>query len=81
MPTQVKVIIGKNKVYATYVKTICSEQPYLNEAEMELRIHTAQATAFSYAVTFGSVTLDIVHDNNITNSSDVFAYLDKCHAE
>lgn len=81
MPTQVKVIIGKNTVYATYVKTICSEQPYLNEGEMELRIHTAQATAFSYGLNFGSISVEKVFLPDATCPADIFAYLDKCHAE
>jgi hypothetical protein len=87
MPTQVKVIIGKNKVYATYGKLICFEATY-NGIDTDTQsfqdiVRNAQAIAFAYAVGYsncGTVSVNFVRDNSITNSDDLFDYLEKCHA-
>jgi hypothetical protein len=84
MPTQVKVIIGKNKVYATYIKTICFEATYTgldtDSQEFQDIVRNAQSIAFAYAVNFGTVTLNFVSDDSICNSDDLFDYLEKCAA-
>jgi hypothetical protein len=87
MPTQVKVIIGKNIVYATYVKTICFMQTFKGETgsailgrELQDCIRGAQSAAFSYALTFGTVSVEKIFDDSIRNSDDLLDYLEKCAA-
>jgi hypothetical protein len=80
MATQVKVIISKDYIYATYVKTICFKKFYLNEDEKHEALNEAKSVAFSYADGFGNVLASIViMDYQEMNDNDIFAYLDQCH--
>ena len=77
METKVLVIITDDKVYSTYVETICFVEEYSDEAEQEEAIVRAKCTAFSYACSFGFVYVDtIVIDGKLTND-DIFDYLNK----
>jgi hypothetical protein len=77
MATKVLVIITDDKVYSTYVETICFVEEYSDEAEQEEAIVRAKSSAFSYACSFGFVYVDtIVIDGNLTDD-DIFDYLTK----
>lgn len=77
MATKVLVIITDDKVYSTYVKTICFREGYSDEAEKEGAVIRAKASAFDYACGFGSVYVDtIILDGNLTDD-DIFDYLTK----
>lgn len=86
MSTQVKVIIGQNKVYATYYKTICFTEDFKvpffedesNDDNCE-KIRCAKAAAFNVACGFGSVLLEVVKFEKVLTDDDVFAYLEKSH--
>lgn len=75
MGTQVKVIVTRDKVFATYVETICFEQKFSNEDDKMEAIDRAKVSAFNYAVSFGSVILEIVHLDEIGVSDNIFKYL------
>ena len=49
MATEINVIVAKNKVYATYVKTICFVGEFNGDDEHDdMLITKAQSIAFSY---------------------------------
>ena len=76
MATKVLVIITDDKVYSTYVETICFVQKYSNEAEKDEAVLQAKATAFSYACGFGFVYVNkITLSGNLTDQ-DIFKYLE-----
>ena len=77
MATEINVITTKDKVYATYWKTICYEASYENEEQMWDKINEAKATAFSYACDFGSVMLYSINRPDFKTSADVFEYLER----
>ena len=77
MATKVLVIITDDKVYSTYVETICFVEEYSDEAEQEEAIIRAKSVAFDYACGFGVVYVDtIVLEGKLTNY-DIFDYLNK----
>lgn len=78
--SQIKVIIGANTVYATQYKKICFQQSFANEFEKRDAKHNAQSCAFGYACYEVKAVCDIVENDLIKSSDDVFAYLEKCHA-
>lgn len=80
MATKLNVIITKEKVYGTYCKTICAEQSYTNEDTMWDAINSVRATTFGYGLSHCSVLLNEVKLPEAKNSNDIFAYLDKIHA-
>ena len=75
MGTNVMVIITDNKVYSTYVETICFTAEYSNDLEKEQAIDTAKLTAFNYALSFGSVFVSLVHLAGNLTDNDIFKYL------
>ena len=76
MPNNVLVIITDDKVYATYVKTICFKEHYTNEEQKNDVIKQAQSTAFCYALGFGKVYVNqIVLQGSLTDQ-DIFNYLE-----
>jgi ribonucleotide reductase beta subunit family protein with ferritin-like domain len=75
MATKVLVIITDDKVYSTYVETICFTQKYSNEAERQEAVLKARASAFSYACTFGSVYVDTITLQGSLTDQDIFKYL------
>lgn len=78
MATEINVIVAKNKVYTTYVKTICFVGEFNGDAEHDgFLITRAQSLAFSYGQTFGSVYLRKIEMNVEMNDEDVFNYLGK----
>jgi len=77
MATKVLVIITDDKVYSTYVETICFMEEYSDESGREEATIRAKSSAFSYACTFGFVYVDtIVLEGKLTND-DIFDYLNK----
>lgn len=75
MATKVLVIITDDKVYSTYVETICFVQNYSNEAEKDEAVLQVKARAFSYACTFGFVYVDIITLSGNLTDQDIFNYL------
>jgi hypothetical protein len=76
MATKVLVIITDDKVYSTYVETICFVQKYSNEAEKDEAVLQARATAFSYACTFGYVYVNTITFYRSLTDQDIFKYLE-----
>jgi len=81
MPTRVNVIITENTVYATYVETICFKGSFTNEEEKWEQINKAKISAFSYAITFGNVMVDMVTIFDLMSDDDIFDYLKKIHTK
>ena len=75
MATKVLVIITDDKVYSTYVETICFVQKYSNDAEKDEAVLQAKATAFSYACGFGFVYVDTITLSGNLTDQDIFNYL------
>lgn len=78
MATQVKVISTEDRVYATYVETICFDEEY-EQATIEDVLNRARAVAFSYAVSFGTVQLMQIHRPEFKTKQDIFDYLKSQH--
>ena len=78
MGTSINVIVAKNRVYATYVKTICFVGEFNGESEHDGALITrAQSIAFSYGQNFGNVYLKKIEMNAEMNDQDVFNYLER----
>lgn len=77
---QIKVLIGKNVVYATQYKSIIFKRSFLNYEEFQDVKIQAQSCAFAYAIYEVSAVCSIVTDENLFSTDEaVFAYLEKCH--
>jgi hypothetical protein len=81
MATKVNVIITENTVYATYVETICFKGSFTNEKEKWEQIDKAKISAFSYAISFGNVLLDMITISDLMSDNDIFDYLKKIHTK
>ena len=80
--TQVKVIICKDYIYATYCQTICFKAFYLNEEQKHEQIKEAYYSAYAYATGFSSVTLSSIDMTyQYMKEADIFEYLKQCHSE
>jgi hypothetical protein len=75
--TNILVIITDNKVYATYVKTICFTEQFTDEQEKEEVMQRAKATAFNYALGFGNVYVNQITLQGSLTDQDIFDYLEK----
>lgn len=82
MNTQIKVIICKDYIYATYSQTICFKSFYLNEEQKHEQIKEAYYNAYSYAIGFANVSLSSIDmAYQYMNESDIFEYLKQCHSK
>ena len=77
--TNLFLIIGKNHVFGTYVKTICFKQGFENEGQRDTVINEAKAVIYSYAESFGVVHLQTIHDEVLNDDAKVFEFLEKKH--
>jgi hypothetical protein len=77
MATKINIIRTKDKVYATYVKTICYKESYDNEDEMWDILNNAKATAFNYGLGFGGVILSNIYKPEFETDDDIFEYLER----
>lgn len=78
MATRINVIVAKNRVYATYVKTICFVGEFNGDDEHDdMLITKAQSVAFSYGKSFGNVYLNKIEMNVEMDDQDIFNYLGK----
>ena len=71
------VIITNDKVYATYVKTICFKESFTNEQEREEVTQRAKVTAFNYALNFCNVYVNQINLEGSLTDQDIFDYLEK----
>jgi ribonucleotide reductase beta subunit family protein with ferritin-like domain len=76
MANNILVIITDNKVYATYVKTICFKEHYTNEEQKEKAIKQAQSSAFCYALGFVNVYVKQIFLQGSLTDEDIFNYLE-----
>lgn len=81
MATRVNVIITENTVYATYGETICYKGSFTKQEEKLEQISYAKISAFSYAVTFGMVMVDMFTDFDLKSDDDIFNYLRKINTK
>ena len=76
METRVLVITTDDKVYATYVETICFKEHFTNQGEREEAIQRAKATAFGYALGFCYVYVNQIDLQGSLTDQDIFRYLE-----
>jgi hypothetical protein len=74
--TNLFVIKGKSKVYGTYYKTICFEQSFSNEEELQDAYKEACSAICSQGFGFGIVHLQCVTNEAFETSEDVFEFLE-----
>ena len=79
MATKINVIKADNKVFATYVKTICFEAKLTGDVSIDdITVSMAKVAAFDYACNFGSCDIEIFNFAGANyESQDVFNFLDK----
>ena len=70
------VITTDDKVYATYVKTICFKKHFSDEGERDKAIIQAQSSAFSYALGFGKVFVNQINLTGSLTDQDIFKFLE-----
>jgi len=74
--SNILVITTDDKVYATYVKTICFKEHFTNEGERSEAIIQAQSVAFSYALGFGRVFVNRIDLRGSLTDQDIFEFLE-----
>ena len=75
MANNVLVITTDDKVYATYVETICFEDCFRDEQERREAIQKAKSIAFDYALGFGHVYVNQIDLQGSLTDQDIFNYL------
>lgn len=80
--TKMNIIVSKNKVYTTYIETICYEQEYSNEDLKQIAINGAKIALVNYAIYFGSVLVQVINiSEQVTKDEDIFDILEKQHKQ
>jgi hypothetical protein len=80
MTTQIKIITTGNRIYGSYVQTICFSKAYTTEDEKEEVYEQAKACMFGYALSFGTVSLEHLEFPKAEMSDmDIFDLLAKKH--
>jgi hypothetical protein len=75
MANNVLVITTDDKVYATYVETICFEEHFKDQGERREAIQKAKSIAFDYALGFGYVYVNQIDLQGSLTDQDIFNYL------